>query len=289
MPAALVRPPRSGEYASPVRRPWSALSLGDKIELLRGLNERLKQHAAIEDWEAGLWYGERETLLVRTDGGHLRQRHAFVLADAFGERQRGRRYADANVRRSRPVPPREASRFSRRPGFSRRPSASPARRWSCSRRRTVRPGRSISCSPGSDDPADPRVDRSSARARPDSRRRAQLRGTKLRDARHVRQLSLRLRAAQRHVRSDAAWRARELRVRRRGRGGDARGDHSRRHSPSPARRPIVTGPCGPAGRGERPGFGMESPAHRPHGEPQPRSGDGDSRRNDRQRSSAAST
>jgi predicted Zn-dependent protease len=78
-PAALVRPPRTGEYASPVRRPWNALSLQDKIELLRGLNERLKQHAAIEDWEAGLWYGERETLLVRIDGGHLRQRHAFVL------------------------------------------------------------------------------------------------------------------------------------------------------------------------------------------------------------------
>jgi predicted Zn-dependent protease len=78
-PAALVRPPRTGEYASPVLRPWSALSLQDKIELLRGLNERLKQHAAIEDWEAGLWYGERETLLVRIDGGHLRQRHAFVL------------------------------------------------------------------------------------------------------------------------------------------------------------------------------------------------------------------
>jgi predicted Zn-dependent protease len=78
-PRALVRPPRSGEFTSPVRRPWSDVSLGDKIELLRRLNERLKRHASIEDWEAGLWYGERETLLVRADGGRLRQRHAFVL------------------------------------------------------------------------------------------------------------------------------------------------------------------------------------------------------------------
>jgi predicted Zn-dependent protease len=78
-PASLVRPPRSGEYAGPVRRPWNAMPLGDKIELLRRLNERLKQHASIEDWEAGLWYGEREMLLVRADGGHLRQSHAFVL------------------------------------------------------------------------------------------------------------------------------------------------------------------------------------------------------------------
>src|SRR4029453_12469367 len=68
-PASLVRPPRSGEYAGPVRRPWNAMPLGDKIELLRRLNERLKQHASIEDWEAGLWYGEPEMLLVRADGG----------------------------------------------------------------------------------------------------------------------------------------------------------------------------------------------------------------------------
>ncbi|MET0152207.1 MAG: TldD/PmbA family protein [Candidatus Binatia bacterium] len=78
-PAALVRPPRSGDYAVPVRRPWGAVPLGDKIELLRRQNERLKQHTSIEDWEAGLWYGERETLLLRADGGRLRQRHAFVL------------------------------------------------------------------------------------------------------------------------------------------------------------------------------------------------------------------
>ena len=78
-PAALVQPPRSGEYANAVRRPWSAMPLGDKIELLRRHNERLKRHPSIEDWEAGLWYGERETLLVRADGGRLHQRHSFVL------------------------------------------------------------------------------------------------------------------------------------------------------------------------------------------------------------------
>jgi len=32
--ASLVRPPRCGEYESPVRRPWNAVSLADKIELL---------------------------------------------------------------------------------------------------------------------------------------------------------------------------------------------------------------------------------------------------------------
>jgi predicted Zn-dependent protease len=78
-PALLVRSPHVGEYASAVRIPWDSVSLGDKIDLLREQSERLKCDRRIEDWEAGLWFTDKETLLVNAGGGRLRQRLQYLL------------------------------------------------------------------------------------------------------------------------------------------------------------------------------------------------------------------
>src|SRR5437867_3226402 len=78
-PAILVRAPHVGEYASAVRIPWDSVPLGDKIDLLRAQNERLKCDRRIEDWEAGLWFTDKETLLVAAGGGRLRQRIQYLL------------------------------------------------------------------------------------------------------------------------------------------------------------------------------------------------------------------
>ena len=78
-PARLIRAPRVGEYASVVRVPWDSVSLGDKIDLLRMQSERLKCDRRIEDWEAGLWFTAKETLLVSAGGGCLRQRFQHLL------------------------------------------------------------------------------------------------------------------------------------------------------------------------------------------------------------------
>ncbi|HUE39455.1 MAG TPA: TldD/PmbA family protein [Candidatus Binatia bacterium] len=74
----LERMPRRGEYATTVREPWSASPLGDKIELLQACSRRL-QRPRIEDWEAGLWYVEKQTLLLSADGGRLEQRFSHLL------------------------------------------------------------------------------------------------------------------------------------------------------------------------------------------------------------------
>ncbi len=78
-PALLVREPLVGEFASAVRIPWDSVSLGDKIDLLREQSERLKCDRRIEDWEAGLWFTDKDTLLVSAGGGRLRQRFQYLL------------------------------------------------------------------------------------------------------------------------------------------------------------------------------------------------------------------
>src|SRR6185369_15465224 len=69
----------TGEYASRVDKPWSALPLASKIDLLRREAERLHADPRIVDWEAGLWHTALDTLLITLDGGHIRQRFEFLL------------------------------------------------------------------------------------------------------------------------------------------------------------------------------------------------------------------
>lgn len=70
---ALTMPHPSGEYRSPVERPWDSVSLGDKIALLKAEAERLKRHDAIVDWEAALWRIDHRTLFVTNRGGRVLQ------------------------------------------------------------------------------------------------------------------------------------------------------------------------------------------------------------------------
>lgn len=63
----------SGAYTTPVARPWDSVPLGEKIDLLRRVCERLKTDARIVDWEASLFYSEHETLYLTAEGGRTRQ------------------------------------------------------------------------------------------------------------------------------------------------------------------------------------------------------------------------
>jgi len=82
-----------GEYRSQVRRPWSDLNLGEKLDLLQRESERLEGDDRIVDWQAGLWHTAAETLLLTSDGGRVHQEFSFLIpslratANSGGETQ----------------------------------------------------------------------------------------------------------------------------------------------------------------------------------------------------------
>ena len=210
-----------------------------------------------------------------------RHRAALPFPDAgpVGHRARRRRDPDPIAQRlswhlpaRRHRGPRPLRIRSRRTPH-RRGSARASRRAELPERRD---GRAARARP--DDPADPRVDRASARARPHSRRRAQLRGHELRDPGHVRHLPLRLRPPQHHVRPDQARGARELRLRRRRHQGREGPSHPRRHPAAAAGRGDLAGARAIARRRQLACRQLEPPADRPHGEPEPRARRRDVRR-----------
>src|SRR4030095_10282284 len=59
--------------------PWCAVSLADKIDLLRTECARLKTDDRIVDWDASLWYTEMETLYLTADGGRVRQLFRYIV------------------------------------------------------------------------------------------------------------------------------------------------------------------------------------------------------------------
>ncbi|MHC4606398.1 MAG: TldD/PmbA family protein [Planctomycetota bacterium] len=71
--------PPSGEYESPVKKPWDSIPLGDKIDMLKKQCERLKTDDRIVDWDARLWYTIKDTFLITADGGAVRQKFHMVL------------------------------------------------------------------------------------------------------------------------------------------------------------------------------------------------------------------
>ena len=72
-------PHPSGTYATPVERPWSSLSLGEKIALLTEVSARLRPDDRIVDWEASLWNTQAETLYVTSGGGEVWQTHSLLV------------------------------------------------------------------------------------------------------------------------------------------------------------------------------------------------------------------
>lgn len=75
----LSREARAGEYSTPVRQPWEAAPLGDKIDLVRRECERLKVDDRIVDWDASLWHTRADTLYANASGGAVHQQLRFVV------------------------------------------------------------------------------------------------------------------------------------------------------------------------------------------------------------------
>ena len=87
-----AEPPQNsvtGEYATPVEQPWSAVPLPAKIDLLREQCERLRAGACIVDWSAALWYGEQNTLYLTLDGSHVQQRVHYLVPSLSSTANRG--------------------------------------------------------------------------------------------------------------------------------------------------------------------------------------------------------
>ena len=76
---ALKREPHTGEDRTKVLRPWSGLSLEDKLELLRRECARLKTDERILEWEAEIGYTERDVLYLTADGTRIFQQFFFLL------------------------------------------------------------------------------------------------------------------------------------------------------------------------------------------------------------------
>jgi predicted Zn-dependent protease len=88
-PSRTVRTPASGEYETAAERPWGSVSLREKIDLLTEQCDRLRVDARIADREAGLWFAERETMLVTPDGIGSRQRFQYLLPSLSASANRG--------------------------------------------------------------------------------------------------------------------------------------------------------------------------------------------------------
>jgi len=93
--AATLPQPASGTYRSPVTQPWDALSLADKLALLRAVAERLKRDDAIVSWDASLWYTESETALFGSAGGRVHQHFHYLVPMMSATANRG---ADSQTR-----------------------------------------------------------------------------------------------------------------------------------------------------------------------------------------------
>lgn len=78
-PAQLAFSHPTGQYRTPVRKPWTALSVKEKVDLLRRECARLKVDDRIADWEAALWHNELETLFLTAGGGRVHQQINWLM------------------------------------------------------------------------------------------------------------------------------------------------------------------------------------------------------------------
>ncbi len=71
--ANVPRASATGEFDTAVGKPWSSMSLADKVALLERECARLKTDDRIVDWAASLWNVETDTALLTNRGGRIRQ------------------------------------------------------------------------------------------------------------------------------------------------------------------------------------------------------------------------
>ena len=74
-----LRHEASGAYRSPVAKPWTSLSLADRIALVQAECARLKVDDRIVDWEAMLWNTAVESLFLSSDGARIEQQFDFLV------------------------------------------------------------------------------------------------------------------------------------------------------------------------------------------------------------------
>lgn len=71
--SSVAMPHPTGEYITKVEKPWSAMSLSKKIDIVKKECERLKIDDRIADFTAFLWNAETEQLYLTNQGGNVRQ------------------------------------------------------------------------------------------------------------------------------------------------------------------------------------------------------------------------
>ncbi len=74
----IARPTRSGDYASPLARPWDASGVEEKLTLLMDADRRLAVDAAIVDRQAYLGRRATTVWLLTSDGVEIRQQFDYL-------------------------------------------------------------------------------------------------------------------------------------------------------------------------------------------------------------------
>ena len=72
------RPDAQSSYESPIAKPWSDVSLTDKVDMLQDANTSLKIHDSIVDWSAWLGHSTEDVLLVSSAGARIEQRFHYI-------------------------------------------------------------------------------------------------------------------------------------------------------------------------------------------------------------------
>jgi predicted Zn-dependent protease len=89
VPPALPSARERGRYATRVERPWAAVPLTDKVDLLRDASRRLGCHPVIVDWHASLTARRAERLLASSDGAAQAQTVETIASDLSATANRG--------------------------------------------------------------------------------------------------------------------------------------------------------------------------------------------------------
>lgn len=74
-------PDPQGSYATQVTTPWGAVSLSDKIDLLKQTCAVLKIADAIVDWQTYLWHVGTQNYYVTSNGGEVFQELSQIIPD----------------------------------------------------------------------------------------------------------------------------------------------------------------------------------------------------------------
>ena len=80
-PAEFNWPHPQGRYASEVKTNWNQVSLRDKVDLLKQLNETLKCDDKIVYRESSLWWGQETQGYLTNQGGDVIQNITYVAPD----------------------------------------------------------------------------------------------------------------------------------------------------------------------------------------------------------------